>query len=67
MLTPWSTVGTLLAHLAHAIPEREAVVWAPQQLTYAGLYAHATTAACGRWASALGSRSPCWGAIAPSG
>jgi non-ribosomal peptide synthetase component F len=50
MLTQWSTVGTLLAHLAHAFPEREAVVWPPQRLTYATLAAQATTVARGLWA-----------------
>jgi hypothetical protein len=39
MLAQRSTVGTLLAYLAHAIPEQEAVVWPPQRLTYAALYA----------------------------
>jgi fatty-acyl-CoA synthase len=47
MLAQWSTVGTLLAHLAQAIPEREAVVWPPQRLTYATLYAQATAVARG--------------------
>jgi fatty-acyl-CoA synthase len=49
MLAQWSTVGALLAHLAHVIPEREAVVWPPQRLTYAALYAQATTVARGLW------------------
>jgi fatty-acyl-CoA synthase len=49
MLAQWSTIGTLLAHLAHAIPEREAVVWPPQRLTYAALYAQATAVARGLW------------------
>jgi fatty-acyl-CoA synthase len=44
-----STVGTLLAYLAHAIPEQEAVVWPPQRLTYAALYAQATAVASGLW------------------
>lgn len=47
MLAQWSTVGTLLAHLAHAIPEREAVAWPPQRLTYAALFAQATSVARG--------------------
>jgi fatty-acyl-CoA synthase len=49
MLAQRSTVGTLLAYLAHAIPEQEAVVWPPQRLTYAALYAQATAAASGLW------------------
>jgi fatty-acyl-CoA synthase len=49
MLAQRSTVGTLLAYLAHAIPEQEAVVWPPQRLTYAALYAQATAVASGLW------------------
>jgi fatty-acyl-CoA synthase len=49
MLAERSTVGALLAHLAHAIPEQEAVVWPPQRLTYAALYAQATAVAHGLW------------------
>jgi fatty-acyl-CoA synthase len=49
MLAQRSTVGTLLAYLAHAIPEQEAVVWPPQRLTYAALYAQATVVASGLW------------------
>ena len=47
MLAERSTVGALLA--AHAIPEQEAVVWPPQRLTYAALYAQATAVASGLW------------------
>ena len=49
MLAERSTVGALLAYLAHAIPEQEAVVWPPQRLTYAALYAQATAVASGLW------------------
>jgi fatty-acyl-CoA synthase len=49
MLAQRSTVGTLLASLAQAIPEQEAVVWPPQRLTYATLYAQATMVASGLW------------------
>jgi fatty-acyl-CoA synthase len=49
MLAERSTVGALLAHLAQAIPEQEAVVWPPQRLTYATLYAQATAVAGGLW------------------
>src|SRR6266545_3824577 len=49
MLAQRSTVGTLLAYLAHAIPEQEAVVWPPRRLTYAALYAQATAVASGLW------------------
>jgi fatty-acyl-CoA synthase len=49
MLAERSTVGALLAHLAQAIPEQEAVVWPPQRLTYAALYAQATAMAGGLW------------------
>jgi fatty-acyl-CoA synthase len=49
MLAEPSTVGALLAHLAQAIPEQEAVVWPPQRLTYAALYAQATAMAGGLW------------------
>jgi fatty-acyl-CoA synthase len=49
MLAQRSTVGTLLAYLAHAIPEQEAVVWPPQRLTYAALYAQAMAVASGLW------------------
>ena len=61
MLAQRSTVGALLAYLAHTIPEQEAVVWPPQRLTYAALYAQATAVAGGLWgwAFAPGSRSPC--------
>ena len=41
MLPEYRTVGALLAHLAQAMPEQEAVVWPPRPLTYAGLYAQA--------------------------
>jgi fatty-acyl-CoA synthase len=49
ILAQRSTVGTLLAYLAHTIPEQEAVVWPPQRLTYATLYAQATAVARGLW------------------
>jgi fatty-acyl-CoA synthase len=49
MLAQRSTVGTLLAYLAHAMPQQEAVVWPPQRLTYAALYAQATAVAGGLW------------------
>ena len=49
MLTERRTVGTLLAHLAQAMPQQEAVVLPPRRLTYAGLYAQATVMACGLW------------------
>src|SRR5262245_52399064 len=58
MLTPWSTIGTLWAHLAHACPEREAVVWPPPRLTEAALRAHATTVARGLWAQGVRPREP---------
>ena len=49
MLAQRSTVGALLAYLAQTIPEQEAVVWPPQRLTYAALYAQATAVASGLW------------------
>ena len=49
MLPERRTVGALLAHLAQVIPQHEAVVWPPQRLTYAGLYAQATAVAGGLW------------------
>jgi fatty-acyl-CoA synthase len=58
MLAQWSTVGTLLAHLARAVPERDAVVWPPRRLTYAALYAQATAVARGLWAVGVRPREP---------
>jgi acyl-CoA synthetase (AMP-forming)/AMP-acid ligase II len=49
MLPERRTVGALLAHLAQAMPQQEAVVWLPQRLTYAALYAQATAVAGGLW------------------
>ena len=49
MLPERRTIGALLAHLAQAIPQQEAVVWPPQRLTYAVLYAQATAVAGGLW------------------
>jgi len=49
MLPERRTVGALLAHLAQAIPQQEAVVLPPRRLTYAALYAQATTVAGGLW------------------
>lgn len=49
MLPERRTVGALLAHLAQAIPRQEAVVFPPQRLTYAALYAQATAVAGGLW------------------
>jgi acyl-CoA synthetase (AMP-forming)/AMP-acid ligase II len=49
MLAEPSTIGALLAHLAHTIAEQEAVVWPPQRLTYGALYAQATAMAGGLW------------------
>jgi len=43
------TVGALLAHLAQAIPQQEAVVFPPLRLPYAALYAQATVVAGGLW------------------
>ena len=34
MLAEHRTVGALLAHLAQAIPQQEAIVFPPQRLTY---------------------------------
>src|SRR5262249_6278716 len=49
MLPERRTVGDLLAHLAQAIPQQEAVVLPPRRLTYAALYAQATVLAGGLW------------------
>ena len=49
MLPERRTVDALLAHLAQAIPQQEAVVLPPQRLTYAALYAQATAVAGGLW------------------
>ena len=49
MLPEPRTVGALLAYLAQAIPQQEAVVLPPQRLTYAVLYAQATAVASGLW------------------
>ena len=49
MLPERRTVGALLAHLAQAIPQQEAVVLPPRRLTYAALYAQATGVAGGLW------------------
>jgi fatty-acyl-CoA synthase len=49
MLPEHRTVGALLAHLAQAMPEQEAVVLPPRRLTYAGLYAQAAAVAGGLW------------------
>src|SRR5439155_27003790 len=45
MLPERKTVGTLLAHLAQAMPQQEAVVFPPWRLTYAALYAQAAVVA----------------------
>ena len=61
MLPERRTVGALLAHLAQAMPQQEAVVFPPRRLTYAGLYKQATVVAggLGTWASARGTnRAP---------
>src|SRR3989442_16019648 len=42
-------VGALLAHLAQAMPQQEAVVFPPRRLTYAMLYAQAAAVAGGLW------------------
>jgi non-ribosomal peptide synthetase component E (peptide arylation enzyme) len=59
MLPERRTVGALLAHLAQAMPQQEAVVLPPRRLTYAGLYAQATVVAGGLWRLGIrpGSRS----------
>jgi non-ribosomal peptide synthetase component E (peptide arylation enzyme) len=49
MLPERRTVGALLAHLAQARPQQDAVVLPPQRLTYAALYAQATAVAGGLW------------------
>ena len=49
MLPERRTVGALLAHLAQAIPQQEAVVFPPRRLTYAMLYAQAAAVAGGLW------------------
>jgi fatty-acyl-CoA synthase len=49
MLPEQRTVGALLAHLAQAMPQQEAVVFPPLRLTYAVLYAQATVVAGGLW------------------
>src|SRR5262245_28211602 len=49
MLPERRTVGDLLAHLAQAMPQQEAVVLPPRRLTYAMLYAQATVLAGGLW------------------
>jgi fatty-acyl-CoA synthase len=49
MLPERRTIGALLAHLAQAMPQQEAVVLPPQRLTYAALYAQATVVAGGLW------------------
>ena len=49
MLPELRTVGALLAYLAQAIPQQDAVVLPPRRLTYAGLYAQATAVASGLW------------------
>jgi fatty-acyl-CoA synthase len=49
MLPERRTVGALLAHLAQAMPQQDAVVLPPQRLTYAALYAQATAVASGLW------------------
>jgi fatty-acyl-CoA synthase len=49
MLPERRTVGALLAHLAQAMPQQEAVVLPPRRLTYAMLYAQATAVAGGLW------------------
>src|SRR5215470_1509228 len=49
MLPERRTVGALLAHLAQAMPEQEAVVLPPRRLTYAMLYTQATAVAGGLW------------------
>jgi fatty-acyl-CoA synthase len=43
------TVGALLARLAQDMPQQEAVVFPPQRLTYAALYAQAMAVAGGLW------------------
>jgi acyl-CoA synthetase (AMP-forming)/AMP-acid ligase II len=48
MLPERSTVGALLAYLAQAMPQQEAVVLPPRRLTYA-LSAQATAVADGLW------------------
>src|SRR5882724_444113 len=49
MLPERRTVGAILAHLAQAMPEQEAVVFPPRRLTYAALYAQAAVVAGGLW------------------
>jgi acyl-CoA synthetase (AMP-forming)/AMP-acid ligase II len=49
MLPERRTVSALLAHLAQAMPQQEAVVLPPWRLTYAALYAQATVVASGLW------------------
>ena len=49
MLPERRTVGALLAYLAQVMPQQEAVVFPPQRLSYAGLYAQATVVAGGLW------------------
>src|SRR5262245_8775490 len=49
MLPERRTVGDLLAHLAQAMPQQEAVVLPPRRLTYAALYAQAMAVAGGLW------------------
>ena len=49
MLPERRTVGALLARLAQAMPQQDAVVWPPRRLTYAALYAQATAVAGGLW------------------
>lgn len=49
MLPVQRTVGALLAHLAHTMPQQEAVVWPPQRFTYDTLYAQAMAVARGLW------------------
>ncbi len=49
MLPERKTVGTLLEHLAQAMPQQEAVVFPPRRLTYAALYAQAAVVASGLW------------------
>src|SRR5215467_9069768 len=49
MLPEWRTVGVLLAHLAQAMPQHEAVVLPPRRLSYAVLYTQAMAVAGGLW------------------
>jgi fatty-acyl-CoA synthase len=58
MLPARRTVGTLLTHLAQAMPQQEAVVLPPRRMSYATLYTQAMAVAAGLWQLGIRSGEP---------